>query len=51
MCLAFFENEDTTTYVYNYNTANELTKQTVGGTHTTFAYDAWGKQIGDRHLF
>ena len=35
--------DGSTTYVYNYNTANELTKQTAGGTDTTFAYDAWGR--------
>jgi RHS repeat-associated protein len=32
-----------TTYVYEYNKANELTKESVGGTDTTFFYDAWGR--------
>jgi len=31
------------TTVYAHNTANELTKRTVGGTVTDFKYDLWGK--------
>ncbi|MBI4556874.1 MAG: RHS repeat protein [Candidatus Hydrogenedentes bacterium] len=33
----------TDTYVYAYNTGNELTKQTLAGTDTSFAYDSWGR--------
>ena len=31
------------TTVFGYNTANELTSQTVGGTTTSFTYDDWGR--------
>jgi len=38
--------EDPETTTYEYNTANELTKQTVGGsTITDFYYDTWGRMV------
>jgi RHS repeat-associated protein len=38
-----YDGTNTYTYVYAYTVGNELTKQTFGGTDTTFAYDARGR--------
>jgi len=43
--------DDSTTYVYAYNKANELTKQTLSGTDTAFAYDAWGRMTSKTQGF
>jgi len=38
--------ESTTTTAFEYTNANELAKQTVGGTTTNFTYDKYGRMTG-----
>jgi len=38
--------ESTATTAFEYTNANELTKQTVGGTTTNFTYDKYGRMTG-----